>query len=60
MAFKIKAVFITTSGRRIVSDALKNEVGQIKRMHMKTPSIHDIWYFGPMDDIKKCSIRCVR
>ena len=60
LVWDINAKLFTLSGRRIVMDANKNELGQIKRMHMKTPGIHDIWYIGPMDDIKKCSVRCTR
>merc|ERR1711957_508362 len=58
MVYDIHAKFLTTSGRRIVKDAKKKDVGQIKRMHMKTPGIHDIWYLGDMNDVKKCSVRC--
>jgi len=58
VTFKVRSVHLSTSFRRIVQDAQRNDVGQMKRMHMMTPGTHDIWYLGPMDDIKKCSLRC--
>jgi len=58
LVYDIHANFLTLSSRCIIRDSKKKKVGQIKRMHMKSIGIHDIWYLGDMDDVQKCSVRC--
>jgi len=55
VVFKINAHLMSLSCRRELMDANGTMIGQLRKK--KTPQIHQSYYFGPMDNDKKCSVK---